>query len=93
MARCCALSSPPLTEERRKKLAQEVKAKGEDAKVAIRNARRDGVKELEDMQKQKKLITEDDLKKAKDKVQDLIKVYEKKVDEEVEKKSKEIMEI
>ena len=84
---------PPLTEERRKKLAQEVKAKGEDAKVAIRNARRDGVKELEDMQKQKKLISEDDLKKAKDKVQDLVKAYEKRVDEEVDKKSKEIMEI
>ncbi len=86
------LTFPPLTEERRKKLAQTVKAQGEDCKVAVRNARRDGIKALEDLQK-KKEITEDDLKRAKDQVQDLVKDYEKKVDGEVDKKSKEIMEI
>ncbi|MCD7896938.1 MAG: ribosome recycling factor [Planctomycetaceae bacterium] len=86
------LTFPPLTEERRKKLAQDVKAKGEDAKVVIRNARRDGIKSLEAMEK-KKEISEDDLKKQKDVVQDILKEFEKKIDEEVDKKSKEIMEI
>ena len=86
------LTFPPLTEERRKKLAQSVKSQGEEAKVVIRNARRDGIKALEDAEK-KKEISEDDLKKQKDNVQDMVKDYEKKVDQEVEKKSKEIMEI
>ncbi|MCC8181130.1 MAG: ribosome recycling factor [Planctomycetes bacterium] len=86
------LTFPPLTEERRKKLAQTVKAQGEEAKVVIRNARRDGIKGLEDLQK-KKEISEDELKTQKDKVQDMVKDYEKQVDSEVDKKSKEIMEI
>lgn len=86
------LTFPPLTEERRKKLAQTVKSQGEEAKVVIRNARRDGIKGLEDLQK-KKEISEDELKGQKDKVQDLVKDYEKQVDQEVDKKSKEIMEI
>ncbi len=86
------LAFPPLTEERRKKLAQEVKSKGEDAKVAMRNARRDAIKELEGLQKQKAL-TEDDLKSLKDDVQESLKDYEKKVDEEAERKTAEIMEI
>ncbi len=86
------LTFPPLTEERRKKLAQSVKSQGEEAKVVIRNARRDGIKAIEDLEK-KKEISEDDLKKQKDAVQNLVKDYEKKVDQEVDKKSKEIMEI
>ncbi len=71
------LTFPPLTEERRKKLAQDIKAKGEDAKVSIRNSRRDGLKSLEDMEK-KKTLSEDDHKKLKDDVQNLVKNYEKK---------------
>lgn len=86
------LTFPPLTEERRKKLAQTVKAQGEEAKVVIRNARRDGIKSLEDAEK-KKEISEDELKKHKDDVQNMVKDHEKKVDQEVDKKSKEIMEI
>jgi ribosome recycling factor len=86
------LTFPPLTEERRKKLAQTVKSQGEEAKVVIRNSRRDGIKAIEDLEK-KKEISEDVLKKSKDTVQDLVKDYEKKVDAEVDKKSKEIMEI
>ena len=86
------LTFPPLTEERRKKLAQEIKAKGEDAKIAVRNARRDGVKTLEDMQK-KKLMNEDELKKRKEQMQNLVKEYEKRIDAEVEKKTREVMEI
>ncbi|MDR1519014.1 MAG: ribosome recycling factor [Planctomycetota bacterium] len=83
---------PPLTEDRRKKLVQEVRAKGEDAKVTVRNVRRDGLKLLEDAQKRKE-ISEDDLKREKDKVQDILKEHEKKIDREVDEKAKEIMEI
>jgi len=86
------LTFPPLTEQRRKQLAQDVKAKGEDAKVSVRNARRDGLKEMDGLKKSK-AITEDELKKIKDDVQELVKKYELKVDEEIEKKTKEIMEI
>lgn len=86
------LTFPPLTEDRRKKLAQDVKAKGEEAKVSIRNARRDGNKELDALQKAK-TITEDDCKKLKDEVQTLVKSYEGKVDAEVKRKTEEIMEI
>ncbi len=86
------LTFPPLTEERRKKLVQAVKSQGEEAKIVVRNHRRDGLKVLEDAQK-KKEISEDDLKKMKDDVQELLKSYEKQIDQEVDKKSKEIMEI
>ena len=86
------LTFPPLTEDRRKKLAQTVKAQGEDSKVAVRNLRRDGIKLLEEAEKKKEL-SEDDLKRRKEKVQELLKEYEKKIDQEVEKKVKEIMEI
>lgn len=86
------LTFPPLTEERRKKLAQDVKAKGEDVKVTVRNARRDALKTLEGMKKDK-AITEDDLERLKGEIQDLVKKYEHRVDEEVKKKTTEIMEI
>lgn len=86
------LTFPALTEDRRKKLAGDVKAKGEEAKITIRNVRRDGIKALEDLQKAK-TITEDDLKALKDDVQTLVKKFEDKVDEEVKKKTEEIMEI
>lgn len=86
------ITFPALTEDRRKKLAQDVKAKGEDAKVSARNARRDAIKELEKLQKDK-VLTEDDLKKMKDEVQNSVKGCEKKIDDEVKKKTEEIMEI
>ncbi len=86
------LTFPPLTGDRRKKLAQEVKAKGEEAKVSIRNARRDAIKALEELEKDAK-ISEDELKRRKDEVQAQVKDAEKKVDAEVEKKTAEIMEI
>jgi len=86
------LTFPPLTEDRRKKLATELKAKGEDAKVTMRNARRDAIKVLDGIQKDG-TITEDDLKKSKDQVQNMLKDYEGKVDSEVKKKTDEIMEI
>ncbi|MBN2712140.1 MAG: ribosome recycling factor [Planctomycetes bacterium] len=86
------LTFPPLTEDRRKQLANEVKAKGEDAKISIRNSRRDGLKGLEDLKKQK-VLTEDDLKRLKDDVQNVVKQYEGSIDTEVKKKTEEIMAI
>src|ERR687887_623391 len=62
------LSFPPMTEERRKEVAKQVKAKGEEHKVAVRNIRRDANEALKALQKDKK-ITEDDLKRATEKVQ------------------------
>jgi ribosome recycling factor len=86
------LQFPPLTEDRRKQLATQVRNMGEEAKVTIRNARRDGNRELEKLQKDKSL-TEDDLKRLKEDVNEMTKKYERRVDEEVEKKNEEIMEI
>lgn len=86
------LTFPPLNEQRRKQLAGDVKSKGEDAKVTVRNARRDGLKDLEQLKKDK-VVTEDELKGLKDDIQNLVKKYEKKVDDAVEAKTKEIMEI
>ncbi|MBN1257947.1 MAG: ribosome recycling factor [Planctomycetes bacterium] len=86
------LQFPPLTEDRRKELGTQVKGQGEDAKIAVRNARRDCNKELDKLQKNKSL-TEDDLKDLKEDVNELTKKFEKKIDEEVKKKIDEIMEI
>ena len=83
---------PPLTEERRKELAKQVKKYGEDAKVAIRNVRRDAVDFVKKAQKKGEL-TEDDQKKAEKDIQDLTDKYVKKVDEMCGKKDKELMEI
>ena len=84
------LNIPALSEERRKQLAAQVKHMGEQSKVAIRNIRRDAIKHLEQEQKDK-VITEDDLEKAKKKIDDLTKEYGNKVDELVKTKSDEIM--
>ena len=86
------LSFPPLTGERRKKLAQEIKEKGEAAKVAVRNTRRDALK-LIDGQLDKKLVSEDAAKKQKEKIQEQVKDAEKRIDREVEQKTAEVMEI
>ena len=83
---------PELTEERRKELTKQVKKYGEDAKVAIRNVRRDAVDFVKKAQKKGEL-TEDDQKKAEKDIQDLTDKYIKKVDEMCGKKDKELMEI
>lgn len=84
------LNFPPLTEERRKEMTKKTAKMGEEAKVAIRNLRRDA---NEDSKKQKKdsLLTEDEQKDAEKNVQDLTDRYIKMVDEVVDKKDKEIM--
>ena len=81
---------PELTEERRKELAKDVKKKGEAAKVAIRNIRRDANDSFKKMLK-KSEITEDDQKDQLDKVQKLTDKQIKKVDEAVDKKTREIL--
>jgi len=81
---------PELTEERRKDLSKDVKKKGEAAKVAIRNIRRDGADALKKMEKASE-ITEDDLENGNDKIQKLTDKMIEKVDKAVEAKTKEIM--
>lgn len=83
---------PTLTEERRKELVKFVKKLSEEAKVAIRNERRDAIEKLKKMEKDKQ-ISEDDNKKSTEQIQKLTDDYIKKVDEVTEKKEKEIMEI
>lgn len=86
------LPFPPLTEERRKALAKQVKSTGEDHKVAIRNIRRDANEALKAQLKDKK-ITEDDQKRLSEKVQKETDAGVAKVDEIVAKKEKEVMEV
>lgn len=90
--RVIRLSFPQLTEERRKDLTKQVKKYAEDAKVAIRNVRRDAVEFVKN-QKKKSEITEDDQKEAEKDIQDMTDKYIKKIDEMSAKKEKELMEI
>lgn len=80
---------PELTEERRKELVKDIKKKGEENKVAIRNARRDGMDALKKLAKTE--VSEDEIKELEDKLQKLTDKYTKDVDKLVEEKSKEIM--
>ena len=84
------LMFPELTEERRKELAKDVKKRGEEAKVAVRNIRRDA---NDFVKKQNKAgdLNEDQAKDEEDKVQKMTDKYIKQIDEAVEAKSKEIM--
>ena len=84
------LNIPPLSEERRKQLVAQGKQTGEQAKVSIRNIRRDAIKQLEKQQKDK-VITEDDLNHGKKLVDDKTKEFADKVDEVVRQKADEIM--
>ena len=90
--RIIRLVFPQLTEERRKDLTKQVKKYAEDAKVAVRNVRRDGMDAIKKAIK-KSEITEDDQKKYEKDLQDLTDKYIKKVDELCAKKEKELMEI
>ncbi len=85
---------PSLSGERRVQLIGSVKQMGEQAKVAVRNARRDGNKHAEQAVKDKTLhLSEDDEKQAKQDIHDLVKKYEKQVSDLVAAKTKEITEI
>ncbi len=86
------LPIPALTEERRKEIAKQVRSKGEDHKVAVRNERRDANEKLKELLK-KKSISEDDLKRATEKVQKETDQGVVKIDEFIQKKGKEVMEV
>jgi ribosome recycling factor len=86
------LNVPPLSGEQRKKLDGRVKELAEEARVAIRNIRRDANKQA-DQEQADKILTEDDLERCKEEIQSLTKQYEAKVNEVAEKKSAEILEV
>ena len=86
------LTLPPMSQEVRLKMAAQVKGMGEDVKVRIRNARREANK-LIDTEQKGSLMTEDEANAAKEQVQELTKTYEAKVDEMLEHKRKEVMEV
>lgn len=83
---------PELTEDRRKELVKDVKKKGENAKVAIRNIRRDAMDHFKKMKKNNE-ITEDDLADFEKKVQDLTDSFVKNVDKHIEDKSKDVLSV
>ena len=90
--RVIRLTFPQLTEERRKELTKQVKKYAEDAKVAMRNIRRDGMDYVKNLKK-KSEITEDDQKKAEKDLQDLLDKNIKRVDDALAAKEKELMAI
>ncbi len=82
---------PPLTEERREALVKQVKNEGENARVSIRNSRREANEEYKQMQKQG--LAEDDAKRAEENIQELTNEYAEKIDKIVEAKEEDIMTI
>ncbi len=87
---CLRLQFPPLTEDRRKEIAKDVKKMGEEAKVAVRNVRRDmsdGLKKAEKADN----IPEDMVKDYQDKIQKITDKYTKTIDDSVSEKEKEVM--
>lgn len=83
---------PPLTEERRRELVKVVKGDGENAKIAVRNIRRDANSDFKDLLKEKD-ISEDESRQAEDSVQKLTDKFVSSVDEVIAVKEKELMEI
>jgi len=89
---CIRLTFPPMTEERRKELSKQVSKMGEDAKVAVRNIRRDANDKTKAMKKNSEM-TEDEAKTSDKQIQDLTDKYIKEIDGVTASKTKEIMEI
>ncbi len=89
---CIRLMFPPMTEERRRELSKQISKMGEDAKVAIRNIRRDANDKVKAMKKDS-TMTEDDAKQSDKLVQDLTDKFIKDIDSVTAAKTKEIMEI
>ncbi len=83
---------PPLTEERRKEMVKQVKRLGEEAKIAVRNVRRECNDALKKLEKDKE-ITEDELKRGEKDVQDVTDDYVARVDKVIAEKEKDLMEI
>jgi ribosome recycling factor len=83
---------PPLTEERRRELAKVVRKMGEDARVAVRNVRREAIEKLKDREK-KKEISEDVVKRGQERIQKETDAHVKKIDEILKSKEQEILEV
>lgn len=83
---------PPLTEERRKELAKVVRKMAEDARVAVRNLRREAIEKLKDREK-KKEISEDVVKRGQERIQKETDAHVKKIDEILKSKEQEILEV
>jgi ribosome recycling factor len=83
---------PPLTEERRRELAKVVRKMAEDARVAIRNVRREAIEKLKDREK-KKEISEDVVKRGQERIQKETDAHVKKIDEILKSKEQEILEV
>lgn len=83
---------PPLTEERRKDMIRVVRHEGENAKVAIRNIRRDANSDFKSLNKEKE-ITDDEMHQAEDSIQKITDKYVKEVDEILSEKEKDLMEV
>ena len=86
------LPIPPLTQERRKEMAKMVRKRVEEAKIAIRNVRRDGVEAVRGLEKDKQ-ISQDDQRRAQDRIQTLTDQYITRVDKLGEQKEAELMEV
>ncbi len=86
------IAIPQLTEERRKEIVKHVHKRGEEAKVALRNIRRDGNEEMKKIEKEKHM-SEDETKRAIDEIQKMTDAHIKKVDDTVSHKEVEVMEV
>jgi len=86
------IAIPQLTEERRKEIVKHVHKRGEEAKIALRNIRRDGNEEMKKIEKEEH-ISEDETKRAVDEIQKTTDAHIKKVDEIVAHKEEEVMEV
>jgi ribosome recycling factor len=86
------LTIPPLTEERRRDLTKQVARRAEEARVAVRNIRRDAIHDLREMQKES-MISEDELHRGQERIQQKTDEYIKHVDEIAREKDEEIMTI
>jgi len=89
---CVRLTFPPLTEDRRKEICKSVKKMAEDAKVAVRNIRRDAVDEVKKIEKAENL-SEDEVKDGQNEVQKLTDKYTKIIDSVEQDKEKEVMQV
>jgi ribosome recycling factor len=86
------LNLPTLTEERRRELVKVVSGRVEEGRVAVRNIRRDGIKDMREFEEEK-MISEDDLKRGEDEAQKLTDHYIEKINEIGERKENEILEV
>jgi ribosome recycling factor len=86
------INLPPLTEERRRELTRHVAHEGENAKVAVRNIRRDALHQIKELLKEK-LISEDDERRAEDEIQKLTDTWVREIDGVVKAKEEELMAI